>query len=55
VRGLKIGSCHVPYWLGQTWVAARVPIGNIRSTVSSALLSLQLLLSAWDLLTVSGA
>jgi SAM-dependent methyltransferase len=55
VRRLKIGSCHVPYWLGQTWVAARVTIDNARSTVSSALLSLHLLVSGWDLLMVSGA
>lgn len=55
VRRLGIGSYHVPYWLGQTWVAARVTIGNARSATSSALLSLHLLLSGWDLLMVSGA
>jgi SAM-dependent methyltransferase len=55
VRRLGLGACHVPYWMGQTWVAARVAMANARSTVSSALLSLHLLLTSVDLLTLSGA
>jgi hypothetical protein len=54
VRRLGLGACQVPYWMGQTWVAARVSMANVRSTITSALLSLHLL-TAMDLLILSGA
>jgi 2-polyprenyl-3-methyl-5-hydroxy-6-metoxy-1,4-benzoquinol methylase len=55
VRRVGLGACQVPYWMGQTWVAARVSMANARSTITSALLSLHLLLSGMELLILSGA
>ena len=55
VRRVGLGACQVPYWMGQTWVAARVSMANARSTITSALLSLHLLLSGIELLILSGA
>ena len=55
VRRVGLGACQVPYWMGQTWVAARVSMANARSTITSALLSLHLLLSGMELVILSGA
>jgi SAM-dependent methyltransferase len=53
VRRFGLGSRHVPYWMGQTWIAARVAMADVRTTITNTLLSLHLLLS--DLLILSGA
>jgi SAM-dependent methyltransferase len=34
VRALRIGSREVPYWLGQTFVAARVQVTRVKSALS---------------------
>jgi hypothetical protein len=55
VKRLGLGSRHVPYWMGQTWVAARATMVKVRSSVASALLSVQLMVNGCDLLTLAGA
>jgi SAM-dependent methyltransferase len=55
VRALKIGSREVPYWLGQTFVAARVPATRVRSALSSVVFSIPLALSTSDLALLLGA
>jgi hypothetical protein len=55
VRRLGLGARHIPYWMGQTWVAARVSMDRVRALVTSALLSLQWVLDGCELLILSGA
>jgi SAM-dependent methyltransferase len=55
VRRLGVGARHVPYWMGQTWVAARKAAVNANSGVTSVLLWLQFALNGCELLMLSGA
>jgi SAM-dependent methyltransferase len=55
IRRLGLGGRHVPYWMGQTWIAARVAAAAVRTNVMGALLWLHLALDACDVLVLSGA
>lgn len=55
VRRLGLGAREVPYWMGQTWIAARVAATGVRASIVGALVWLQLTLDGRDLLALSGA